>query len=198
MYFIIKRFLDILISLIAIILFSPIFVAISLVVLITSGSPVFFCQERMGKNWEPFKIIKFRTMINDADKFGPGITRADDKRVTRFGKVLRKFKLDELPQFLNVLAGNMSLIGPRPELSKYVNYYKDDYLSILKLKPGITDYAAIKFKDEENLIVGEDQESVYVKKILPSKILLYKKYIDEISFSTDIKILFNTLKGLLL
>lgn len=136
-------------------------------------------------------------MIKGADKIGPGITSANDVRITPVGKFLRKFKLDELPQLLNVFLGDMSLIGPRPELPAYVNFYKNDYSAILNIKPGITDYAAIKYKDEEKMIDNDNREIVYLNKILPSKIVLYKKYINDVSFLTDIKILFYTLKGLL-
>ncbi|MCL5031101.1 MAG: sugar transferase [Bacteroidetes bacterium] len=195
-YFFVKRSIDILTSLFLMLLLLPMFLIISAMIIFTSGFPIFFYQERMGKDWKSFMILKFRTMIKDADKMGPGITSSDDKRITSIGKILRKLKLDELPQLINVIRGDMSLIGPRPELPKYVNYFKTDYSSILNIKPGITDYAAIKFIDEESLICDENIESIYLNKILPSKIVLYKKYINDISFLTDIKILFSTLKGL--
>lgn len=195
-YFIVKRIIDILISLFLLLLLLPIFLIISAMIIFTSGFPIFFYQERMGKDWKSFLILKFRTMIKDADKMGPGITSSDDKRITSIGKILRKFKLDELPQLINVIRGDMSLIGPRPELPKYVNYYKSDYSSILNIKPGITDYASIKFIAEESLISGDNKEFIYLNKILPSKIILYKKYINDIGFLTDLKILFSTLKGL--
>jgi lipopolysaccharide/colanic/teichoic acid biosynthesis glycosyltransferase len=181
-----------------IIVLLPIFFIIAIVILILYGSPVFYYQERMGKNWKPFKIIKFRTMITNVEHMGLNITSLDDERITPFGKILRKFKLDELPQFFNVLKGDMSLIGPRPEIIKFVNYYEDDYNAILKIKPGITDYAAIKFRNEEDIIPRKDPEKFYLDNILPSKIILYKKYIIEIGFFTDMKILFNTIKRLAL
>jgi len=195
MYFFIKRFLDILIALLALLILSPFLILISLVIVISSGPPVFFLQERVGKNWKKFKIIKFRTMIKNADKIGPCISSTDDVRITSIGKFLRRYKLDELPQFLNVFLGEMSLIGPRPELSKYAEFFKDDYSLILTLKPGITDYASINFKDEALLLKDKlESENFYLTKILPEKIFLYKKYLKEISLITDIKILLITAK----
>jgi lipopolysaccharide/colanic/teichoic acid biosynthesis glycosyltransferase len=168
------------------------------VVFITSGAPIFFYQERIGKDWKPFKMIKYRTMVKNADKIGSGITSTYDSRITPAGRFLRKYKLDELPQLYNVLKGEMSLIGPRPELIQYINFYKDDYSSILNIKPGMTDYASIKFRDEEILIDKNNKEESYINKILPSKIILYKKYINEMGFFTDVKILLSTVKGIFL
>ena len=134
-------------------------------------------------------------MVNNADQIGPGVSSEDDMRVTSLGKFLRKYKLDELPQFFNVFFGEMSLIGPRPELFKYAEFYKDDYTKILSLKPGITDYASINFRNEALLLNGQaESESFYLMKILPEKIFLYKKYLKDVSLVTDLKILFSTLK----
>jgi lipopolysaccharide/colanic/teichoic acid biosynthesis glycosyltransferase len=134
-------------------------------------------------------------MVNNADQIGPGVSSEDDMRVTALGKFLRKYKLDELPQFFNVFLGEMSLIGPRPELFKYAEFYKDDYTKILSLKPGITDYASINFRNEALLLNGQaESESFYLMKILPEKIFLYKKYLKDVSLVTDLKILFSTLK----
>ena len=198
MYFLIKRFFDISLALAALILLLPVLTAISIAVFLSTGLPVFFIQERVGKNWKPFKIIKFRTMIKNADKIGLGITSNSDSRITPVGKILRKTKLDELPQLINVLKGDMSLIGPRPELLEFVNHFKEDYSFILNIRPGITDYASMQFKNEEAIINSSDNESFYLKEILPSKITLYKKYIREMGLYTDFKILFYTLKGLIL
>lgn len=197
MYFFVKRILDILITSIGIILFFPVIIAISLIILISSGYPVFFLQERVGKDWKIFKIIKFRTMVKNADKMGIGISSHDDSRVTNIGKFLRKFKIDEIPQIFNVLLGDMSLVGPRPELLKYAEYYNDDYSQILKIKPGITDYASLEFSNESELLKDpDDSEKVYINKILPDKIKLYKKYLKEANLITDIKIIFSTFKVL--
>ena len=195
MYFFVKRILDILITMIGTILFFPLIIVISAVILITSGYPIFFLQERVGKNWKMFKIIKFRTMLKNADKMGMNISTFNDSRITSVGKILRKFKLDEIPQIFNVLIGNMSLVGPRPELLKYAEYYADDYSEILKIKPGITDYASIEFKDESELLShSTDNEKIYLTKILPEKISLYKKYLKEANLKTDLKIIFTTFK----
>ncbi|MEJ2616920.1 MAG: sugar transferase [Ignavibacteriaceae bacterium] len=197
MYFFVKRILDILITLIGIILFFPVIIAISLLILISSGYPVFFLQERVGKDWKIFKIIKFRTMVKNADKMGIGISSHEDSRITNIGKFLRKFKIDELPQIFNVLLGDMSLVGPRPELLKYAEYYNDDYSEILKIKPGITDYASLEFRNESELLKDSDNnEKIYLNKILPDKIQLYKKYLREANLTTDIKIIFSTFKVL--
>ena len=195
MYFFVKRILDILITLIGTILFFPLIIAISVIILISSGYPIFFLQERVGKDWRIFKIIKFRTMLKNADKMGINISSFNDSRITAIGRFLRKFKLDELPQIFNVLIGNMSLVGPRPELLKYAEYYADDYSEILKIKPGITDYASIEFKDESILLNDSiDNEKIYLNKILPRKISLYKKYLKEVNLKTDLKIILTTFK----
>ncbi len=195
MYFFVKRILDILITLIGTILFFPLIIVISVIILFSSGYPIFFLQERVGKDWKIFKIIKFRTMLKNADKIGTNISSYNDSRITSFGRFLRKFKLDELPQIFNVLIGNMSLVGPRPELLKYVEYYADDYSEILKIKPGITDYASIEFKDESIFLNDStNNEKIYLNKILPRKISLYKKYLREANLKTDLKIIFTTFK----
>jgi len=198
MYYRLKRIFDVFVSTIAILLLFPLCLIISVTIFLTSGAPVFFYQERVGKDWQPFKMIKFRTMVKNADKTGFGITSTYDDRITPAGRFLRKYKLDELPQLFNVLKGEMSLIGPRPELIQYINFYKDDYSTILSIRPGMTDYAAIKFRDEESLIDKSNKEESYINRILPSKIILYKKYLNEIGFLTDVKILLGTLKGILL
>ena len=198
MYFIVKRLLDILISIIAITLLLPLLVFISFTILITSGLPVFYLQERVGKDWIRFKIIKFRTMINNAEKIRPSISILNDERITFIGKYLRKSKLDELPQLINVLIGDMSLVGPRPELLRFVNCYPKEYCEILKIKPGISDYASIIFVNESKLLIeSNDPESFYIKEVLPLKLDLCIKYLHEMSLVIDIKILFNTARGIL-
>jgi len=195
MYFFIKRLIDIFISLLAILILFPVLALISLGILISSGLPILYFQERVGKEWRKFQIIKFRTMVDDADQIGPGISSEDDLRITKIGKFLRKFKLDELPQFLNVLVGDMSLIGPRPELLRFAEFYRDDYSYILSVRPGITDYASVNFRHEAALMNGKaDGESYYLKEILPQKIVLYKKYLKKVSLTTDLKILLSTFK----
>ena len=198
MYLKLKRIADITISFTVVILLLPLFIIISLSILISSGAPVFYLQERVGKDWKKFKIIKFRSMVNNAENIGPGVSSYNDKRITAIGKILRKFKIDELPQFINVLLGDMSIIGPRPELSKYVDRFKNEYSKILKVKPGISDYASVKFRNEAAILQSaNDSESFYLKDILPEKIKLYNKYIEEMNFFVDIKILFSTFKAIL-
>ena len=198
MYTLSKRLIDIFLSVVLLILFSPLFLIISLVILIESGLPVFFNQERVGKDWRKFHIFKFRTMVKNADKLGPAISIFQDKRVTPVGRILRKYKLDELPQLFNVLMGDMSIVGPRPEVMKYVNIYKKDYSNILKIKPGISDYASIQFYDEASFLKPvHNAEDYYKSSILPQKIKLYNKYIDEMSLTTDFKIIFKTVKTII-
>jgi lipopolysaccharide/colanic/teichoic acid biosynthesis glycosyltransferase len=137
-------------------------------------------------------------MVKNAENIGPGISSYNDERVTEIGKLLRKFKIDELPQFINVLSGDMSIIGPRPELLQYVNQFKNDYLKILTVKPGISDYASVKFRDEASILRRtNDSEAIYLRDILPEKIKLYNKYIEEMNFFVDIKILYSTFKAII-
>ena len=192
-----KRSIDVVLSLLGLIILSPLLLIIAIAIKVTSRGPVIFKQQRVGKNWKPFTLLKFRTMVKDAPSMGPQITGGDDPRITPIGKFLRKSKLDELPQLFNVLKGDMSLVGPRPEVEKYARAYPEAYTIILSMvKPGITDYAAIEFVDEESLLEGlspNEREKVYLEKVLPPKIALYLKYVSEISFRTDIKILTETL-----
>lgn len=148
----------------------------------------------MGKNFRPFYIFKFRTMVQNADKSGLQITAGEDKRVTRVGRILRKTKIDELPQLFNVLKGEMSFVGPRPEVEKYVKYYKTEYEYILRVRPGITDISSITFRDEEGVLKGkEDPEEYYKSVLLPEKIRFAKEYIEKATFFYDLKLIFKTL-----
>lgn len=190
-----KRVFDVIASTFGLIILSPLFLGIAILIKLTSQGPVFFIQKRMGKNFEEFNLYKFRSMIVDADKKGLQITSGDDPRITKIGKFIRKTKLDELPQLINVIKGDMSLVGPRPEVKKYVMLKKNDYKKVLSVKPGITDLAAIEFRNEEEILAQyNDKEKAYEQIILPKKIELYKKYIDNISFLNDIKIILKTLK----
>lgn len=189
-----KRIFDFIISLICLSLLSPVFFIIVLTIRFTNGRPIFFKQVRAGQYFKLFGLIKFRSMIIDADKKGSLITTKEDSRVTEIGRFLRKTKLDELPQLINVVKGEMSFVGPRPEVLKYVELFKNEYNEILKVKPGITDYAAIKFRYEEDILKGYDNpEDGYIKEILPQKIKLYKDYISKISFLNDIRLITLTL-----
>ncbi len=195
MYLFVKKVFDFFVSFLALILLLPLLIFIAVLIILNSGLPVFYLQKRVGKNWKEFKVIKFRTMIENADKLDVNLSSSDDKRMTGIGKFLRKYKLDELPQFINVLIGNMSIVGPRPEVYKYASHFKNDYSTILSIKPGISDYASLAFRNEEKLLSNKpNKESFYLNEILPEKIKLYKKYLNDISFFVDIKIIFATLK----
>lgn len=194
----IKRILDFILALIGLIILSPVFILVAILIKKEDKGSIFFRQIRVGQNGKLFKIYKFRTMVENAEKLGAQVTKGDDPRVTKIGKILRKYKIDELPQLINVLKGEMSIVGPRPEVPKYVEAYKEEYKEILKVKPGITDYAALEYIDEEKLLKDAlDPEEIYLKKILPEKIKYYKKYIDDISFWTDIKLIIKTLIGII-
>lgn len=194
----IKRFLDIFFSLILLVLLFPIFIIISMIILLDSGSPVFYLQDRIGKDWKIFKIIKFRTMEIGSDLNGPSVSSITDTRITKFGSFLRMWKLDELPQLINVLKGDMSFVGPRPEVRKYAEFYRDEYNLLLKVKPGISDFASINYRHEGKMLNNAaDIEEVYIKEILPKKIELSKKYVYDHSIIMDFKILFLTIVTLL-
>jgi len=189
-----KRTLDVLIASVALVALSPLLLLVALAVKLTSPGPVFFRQQRVGRNFRPFWILKFRTMVADAPRLGGPITCGDDPRITRIGRILRKTKLDELPQLINVLKGDMSLVGPRPEVPKYVEMFRRDYEEILSVRPGITDLASIKYRDESTILgLAEDPEREYRERVLPEKIALAKQYVHQASLWTDIKIIFGTL-----
>lgn len=193
-----KRLFDILISLIVIILILIPIGIIAIAIKLDSKGPVFYKQERLGKDKKPFYIIKFRTMRVGADKNLDNLTVKNDPRITRVGGFLRKWKIDELPQFFNVLLGHMSLVGPRPETPKMVGLYDNYYDVIFAVRPGITDYASIEFRNESEYYNSiEDSEKIYLEKILPIKIDLKLKYIENLSVKNDILILLNTVKTII-
>lgn len=166
---------------------------ISLIINIESKGGFFYFQQRVGKNGKDFKLIKFRTMNVGADKKGLITIGTNDKRITGFGKFLRKFKLDELPQLINIIIGNMSIVGPRPEVRKYVNMYNEEQLKVLSVRPGLTDYASIEYIEENKILEESDNaEKMYIEKIMPHKLELNLKYIKNQSFITDLKIIFKT------
>lgn len=188
-----KRAFDIVVSAVTLAVLSPIFLIIALAILTTMGWPIFFRQTRIGKDSKAFKIIKFRTMVKKADKQGLPITTGQDPRVTAIGRILRKTKLDELPQFLNVLWGQMSLVGPRPEVPRYVRMYSRKQMRVLSVKPGLTDPAAIAYRDEETILAGyDDPEKAYIEQIMPDKLKLNLSYIEQASFAGDLALLFRT------
>lgn len=191
---IVKRLLDLFLSVSGLIILSPLFLLISLWIKIDSKGPVFYRQVRVGKNMEPFKIFKFRTMVHDPHDKGLQLTTSDDKRITRSGRFLRKTKLDELPQLINVLIGEMSLVGPRPEVPKYVRYYPEEVRKIvLSVPPGITDRASLEFKNENEILnLSKNPEKTYIDEILPVKLEYYVEYVENRTLFGDIKIIIDT------
>ena len=192
-----KRIFDITLSLFGLIILWPCMLIVAILIKIESKGSVLFKQIRVTKNGKEFKIFKYRTMRVGSDKYSQ-ITVGKDGRITKIGSFLRKYKLDEIPQLINVLIGDMSLVGPRPEVPKYVALYTDEQKEILKVRAGITDYASIEFSDENDLLALEEEpEKAYIEKIMPKKIELNKKYLSETSVLTDIKIILLTIKKIL-
>ncbi|MHA2797723.1 sugar transferase [Vibrio harveyi] len=194
----IKRAFDIFFSFLGLVLLSPLFICVSIVIKLGSTGPVFFRQERVGMNGEAFLIHKFRTMEENSESQGR-LTVGDDLRVTKVGKFLRKFKIDELPQLIDVFIGKMSLVGPRPEVREFIEYYPMDIKGkVLSVRPGITDEASIEMVDE-NVILAKytDYKKAYIEHILPVKQAYYLKYVDENSIIGDINIIFKTLAKIL-
>lgn len=189
-----KRIFDLFFSVFSLVVLSPGLLIISLWIK-NDGGPAFFRQKRVGLNENSFNIFKFRTMVVDAEKLGGQITAGMDPRITKIGLFLRKSKIDELPQLVNIVLGQMSLVGPRPEVSKYVEKWSlEDRQRILSVKPGITDYASLIFKDEQEILSGSvDPEKSYIEEIMPRKLELYKKYIFEQSLWLDFRIILATL-----
>ena len=189
-----KRLFDIKVSFIGILVLSPILLLIALLIKLDSPGQIFYRGVRIGKDGKAFRIYKFRTMVVNAEKLGGPSTAGDDARVTKIGKLIRKYKLDELPQLLNVLEGDMSFVGPRPEVPLYVNMYTEEEKAILTVQPGITDWASLWNPDEGSILAGStDPEKAYMEKIRPTKLKLQLKYVKEHSFLTDIKIIFLTI-----
>lgn len=189
-----KRLFDIFFSLIGLmILFIP-FLIISIIISADSKGGVFYKQIRVGKDGVDFSLLKFRSMATDSDKLGLLTVGGRDNRITKIGYALRKYKIDELPQLINVLFGDMSLVGPRPEVRKYVELYNAKQKQVLFVKPGITDYASIEYRNENELLGNaENPEAVYINEIMPAKLKLNLKYIEEQGVTTDLKIIFNTI-----
>ena len=188
------RFFDFILSLVGLVVLAPIFIVLAIWIKIDSKGPVFYKQVRVGQNGIDFGLFKFRSMVVDADKKGLITVGGRDPRITHSGYFIRKYKLDELPQLINVLVGDMSLVGPRPEVRKYVDLYTDDQQKVLSVKPGITDYASIEYMDE-NEILGKssDPEKTYIEEIMPEKIKYNMKYILNKNISEYFKIIFLTL-----
>ena len=189
-----KRLFDIFFSLGALIILLPVFLIIAFFIVIDSKGGVFYKQMRVGKDNKDFGLYKFRTMHKDAHKKGLLTVGGRDPRITNVGFFLRKYKLDELPQFINILKGEMSFVGPRPEVRKYVDLYTPEQMRVLSVKPGLTDYASIDYMDENDLLAASsDPEKTYIEEIMPAKLKLNMRYIDEQGLLTDIKIILRTL-----
>jgi lipopolysaccharide/colanic/teichoic acid biosynthesis glycosyltransferase len=192
-----KRAFDLFFSVIGLLVLSPLLLLLAIAVKLSSRGPVLFRQQRIGKNGRPFHIIKFRSMVANAEKLGLSVTGEGDARITAMGRFLRKYKLDELPQLWNVLIGDMSFVGPRPEVPRYVEKYTAEQKRVLALKPGITDLATLEFRNEEELLrrraEDADMEKFYMEYCVPRKIELNLAYADTANVWQDIKIIFRTL-----
>jgi lipopolysaccharide/colanic/teichoic acid biosynthesis glycosyltransferase len=187
---------DLFVSLAGLILLFPSFILIAIAIKLDSPGPVFFRAQRVGRHGHLFSIYKFRSMVPDAAQKGPGITAAGDPRITRVGKVLRRTKLDELPQLINVVRGEMSLVGPRPEDPRYVALYTPEQWRVLSVRPGITSPASIRFRHEEDMLQGEDWEQVYREKVLPAKLQIELEYLERRSVWHDLGIIAQTVLAL--
>ncbi len=194
-----KRVFDLLISVICLLFLVPVFLLIAIWIKLDSPGPVFFRQVRVGRFGEPFRIYKFRTMRAEGEGKGKQITVRDDIRITRAGRFLRRYKLDELPQLLNVVKGEMSLVGPRPEVPRYVVLYPEGVREkVLSVPPGITDYASIEYLDENALLSNaDDPETVYIERVMPAKLRNYERYVTERSIGMDLKIILATVKAIM-
>ena len=199
---VIKRIFDIIVALKLLILLSPIILIIAIMIKIDSKGPVFYRQERITTYGKIFRIFKFRTMVQNADKVGTLVTVGNDSRITRVGKLIRKVRLDELPQLINVLKGEMTFVGTRPEVKKYVDKYTDEMKATLLMPAGITSVASIKYKDEDEILdgakqKGKDIDLAYVEDVLPEKMKYNLEYISKFSFWYDIKVCIDTVIGVL-
>lgn len=193
-----KRIFDIVSSGIGLIFLSPIFLFLAIWIKIDSKGPVFYKQVRVGKDGKDFKIFKFRSMRQGSDKQGLITVGGRDPRVTNSGYYIRKYKLDEFPQLINVFVGDMSVVGPRPEVRKYVDLYNKEQLRVLSVRPGITDIASIKYRNENELLEkAEDPDKTYIEEIMPDKLNYNLEYIDKASFIYDLKLIFMTLKEII-
>ena len=193
-----KRLFDIVASGIGLVLLSPLFLVLAIWIKMDSKGPVFYRQVRVGKNNKNFRILKFRSMHVGADKGSLVTIGGRDSRITRSGYYIRKYKFDEIPQLINVFIGDMSLVGPRPEVRYYVNYWTSEQRHVLDVRPGITDPASIKFRNENELMEkAEAPEDYYINVIMQEKIKLYLEYVENASFWYDIKLIFMTFKEIL-
>lgn len=189
-----KRIFDIFCSFFGLLALLPLLLIVALLVVTTSRGGVFYRQVRVGKDFRNFKILKFRSMRPDSDKKGLLTVGSKDNRVTKVGYFIRKYKIDELPQLINVLVGDMSFVGPRPEVPKYVEMYNEGQRKVLSVRPGITDYASIEYRNENDILAKSDNpEQTYINEVMPAKLKLNLRYINEMSLKTDLKIIFGTI-----
>jgi lipopolysaccharide/colanic/teichoic acid biosynthesis glycosyltransferase len=187
------RAIDILAVFIGLLLLFALFIAVAIAIKLDSPGPVFYRARRIGKDGVPFRLFKFRSMIVNAERQGPGITAAGDTRITRVGRFLRRTKLDELPQLINVLKGEMSLVGPRPEDPRYVTLYTPEQRRVLAVRPGITSAASLTYRHEEQALSGDDWETVYRTKVLPDKLAIDLVYLERRTLGSDLKLIFRTI-----
>ncbi len=191
-----KRLFDLLASGLGLLVLSPLFALIALLVRLSSPGPIFYRARRVGRGGREFTLYKFRSMVANADRQGPGITAAGDPRVTPIGRVLRRTKLDELPQLWNVLRGDMSLVGPRPEDPRYVALYTPEQCRVLDVRPGITSLASIEYRNEEAVLHGPDWEQRYIRDVMPAKLAIDLRYVQQATLLTDLLIILRTLLAL--
>lgn len=199
---VLKRIFDILLSLALLIILSPVFLIIAIAIKIDSKGPIFYKQERITQYGRTFKIFKFRTMVQNADKIGSLVTIGEDPRITKVGKMIRKCRLDEISQLINVLIGDMSFIGTRPEVKKYVDKYTDEMKATLLMRAGITSRASIQYKNEDEIITkylnkGEKVDDIYINRVLPEKMKWNLEYIKKFNMLEDLKICINTIIGII-
>jgi len=194
----VKRALDVIVAGVGLILLGPLFAVAAVLIKADSPGPVFFRQERIGRGFRPFQIYKFRTMVKDAPRKGGVLTVSGDSRITRIGEMLRQTKIDEVPQLINILRGDMSLVGPRPEVRQYVELFREQYETILAVRPGLTDLASIKYRDESAILArSENPEQEYIKGILPDKLRLGEEYVRRSSLVLDLTLIFKTILALI-
>lgn len=194
---ILKKLFDLTFSFISIILLLPIFLIIAIIIKLDSPGPVFYRGVRIGKHWKPFRPYKFRTMVDNAENLGGSTTAENDNRITKTGKFLRKYKIDEIPQLINILKGEMSFVGPRPELEEHVRCYNKEEKSILSVLPGLTDYASLKFISLDKRVGGKDADEIYIKNIRAEKNRLRVMYVKKHSLFEDFRIIIKTLLTIL-
>lgn len=192
-----KRIFDLVVSSLSLCFFAPVIIIISIIIKLTSDGPIFYRGIRIGLNGKPFRIFKFRTMIVDAESKGGPSTALNDARLTSIGKFIRKYKLDELPQFINVLNGEMSIVGPRPQVEKYTKLYREEEKIILSVKPGLTDYSSIEFIDLDSILGDDNVDDKYLQEIEPKKNILRIKYVKEHSLLIDMGIIAQTIGRIL-